>query len=657
MSHLHDLLNPDSTENQSPTYVSQSPIVPVPPLNFPPSSRLAVETEPEPSDSQSSEGEDEISPASEDEIDELDEESPEEEDEGPPPATRQRKGRTHTAVRRAREKAEKASGSRPAAEAESPQEDAEAKDDNIISLKEEARPEKALEPAPRRRLEKHDRKIDLGLHDHKAHADCPDTLACLPDTPGRPQHTLPVILRCAILGSPRKRLTIREIYATMESKYPYYKSAGQTWKQSVRHHLSLNRLFERQPRPVTDPGFGSYWTVNLSAPPGTKRPRKRGRPQKEGEGARSGEMSGENSPITLMPAPTKFQFQPQTHPAPPLPPLPLPQISSIQTSISPLSLGPPPQPHPQSLSNPQLSPSSRHPPPTPQSSSSHASHVPIVHNSQFAPIQLTMYDPRQHHPTPPGYPPLLKSPTHLHPHRPYPHDGRPPDSRALDIQRQQEAAHRHHEAQRAHDAHRSSDSQRHSYDTRRNSLNRPPPPPPPPTSDLVSHRKPATPMTPHSSKESEAENGMDTNGPIVSDDEFESEEEMRPPYVRREAAFVATRPSPIFTLPPFSKLEHNKEEIMEHMRQEIASLRRTSAEAVSTSLRLTEQLANANLEVSRSREAVRDLEDMLQREATQRKEAERLKDQEIERRRAAEHALGSLANRSPIARARPTTTT
>ena len=29
-----------------------------------------------------------------------------------------------------------------------------------------------------------------------------------------------------------------------------------------------------------DPGFGSYWTVNLSAPPGTKRPRKRGRPSK-----------------------------------------------------------------------------------------------------------------------------------------------------------------------------------------------------------------------------------------------------------------------------------------------------------------------------------------------------------------------------------------
>jgi hypothetical protein len=40
-------------------------------------------------------------------------------------------------------------------------------------------------------------------------------------------------------------------------------------------------LFERQARPVADPGFGSYWTVNLTAPPGTKRPRKRGRPNKD----------------------------------------------------------------------------------------------------------------------------------------------------------------------------------------------------------------------------------------------------------------------------------------------------------------------------------------------------------------------------------------
>lgn len=68
---------------------------------------------------------------------------------------------------------------------------------------------------------------------HSPHPNCPDTLDCLPDTDGRPQHTLPVILRCAILGSQRKRLTIRDIYAAMEGKYPYYRTAGATWKVSA----------------------------------------------------------------------------------------------------------------------------------------------------------------------------------------------------------------------------------------------------------------------------------------------------------------------------------------------------------------------------------------------------------------------------------------
>ena len=75
-------------------------------------------------------------------------------------------------------------------------------------------------------------------------------------------------------------------------------------QQSVRHHLSLSRLFERQDRPASAPGHGSYWTVNLDAPPGTKRPRKRGRSKKDGDDAessakrcRSKEEMGEKGPI------------------------------------------------------------------------------------------------------------------------------------------------------------------------------------------------------------------------------------------------------------------------------------------------------------------------------------------------------------------------
>lgn len=94
-------------------------------------------------------------------------------------------------------------------------------------------------------------QTDIVMRPHEPHPDCPDTLACLPDTNGRPQHTLPVILRCAILGSPKKRLTIREIYAAMEKKYPYYKTAGPAWKVCApcppfRDFLTLTPAFRRR---------------------------------------------------------------------------------------------------------------------------------------------------------------------------------------------------------------------------------------------------------------------------------------------------------------------------------------------------------------------------------------------------------------------------
>lgn len=164
------------------------------------------------------------------------------------------------------------------------------------------------------------------------------------------------------------------------------------------------------------------------------------------------------------------------------------------------------------------------------------------------------------------------------------------------------------------------------------------------------------------SSSSETEDGgkithEEDNGPTVSDDEHESEEEMLPQtHSRQPSGQSQTSFTPAsFQLPPFSLLEQSTEDTLKQMREEIATLRRTSAEAVSTSIRLSEQLANANLEVSRSREAVRDLEDMLQSEATKRSEAERLKDIEVERRRAAEQALSGMTTRSPT-RPRPSGT-
>ncbi|KZV63915.1 winged helix DNA-binding domain-containing protein, partial [Peniophora sp. CONT] len=81
-----------------------------------------------------------------------------------------------------------------------------------------------------------------------------------------PKYTYALLLRCAILGSSEGRLTQREIFASVKAKFPHFRTANATtWQGSMRHQLSLNRLFELEDRPVSLPGQGGYWRVNLSA--------------------------------------------------------------------------------------------------------------------------------------------------------------------------------------------------------------------------------------------------------------------------------------------------------------------------------------------------------------------------------------------------------
>ncbi|GAN02240.1 hypothetical protein MAM1_0019d01681 [Mucor ambiguus] len=69
----------------------------------------------------------------------------------------------------------------------------------------------------------------------------------------------------AIERSTENKLTLSQIYQWVIDHYPYYGSAGSGWKNSIRHNLSLNKSFVRVPRPVNEPGKGSYWTVDQFA--------------------------------------------------------------------------------------------------------------------------------------------------------------------------------------------------------------------------------------------------------------------------------------------------------------------------------------------------------------------------------------------------------
>ncbi|GBE79640.1 hypothetical protein BKA93DRAFT_723168 [Sparassis latifolia] len=99
----------------------------------------------------------------------------------------------------------------------------------------------------------------------------PINLDSLRDGPpgSKPFYPYSTLIRYAIKGAPNQKLLLEDIYYAIESRFPYFRTAPPGWKNSVRHNLSLNPCFEKVPRPLTDRGKGSYWTVNDNVDPRT----------------------------------------------------------------------------------------------------------------------------------------------------------------------------------------------------------------------------------------------------------------------------------------------------------------------------------------------------------------------------------------------------
>ncbi|KAF8872584.1 hypothetical protein BD779DRAFT_1452610 [Infundibulicybe gibba] len=113
----------------------------------------------------------------------------------------------------------------------------------------------------------------------------PVNLGAIPDPePGqRPSLPLPILAQLAIYGSTRQRLTLQEIYTAIESRFPIYRE-NKAWRNSIRHNLSLNKVFRSTPRPITEPGKVATGS-DISQGEGYKRERKR-RSKKQASKAR-----------------------------------------------------------------------------------------------------------------------------------------------------------------------------------------------------------------------------------------------------------------------------------------------------------------------------------------------------------------------------------
>uniref|UniRef100_A0A8C7YUX5 Fork-head domain-containing protein n=1 Tax=Oryzias sinensis TaxID=183150 RepID=A0A8C7YUX5_9TELE len=73
----------------------------------------------------------------------------------------------------------------------------------------------------------------------------------------RPPYTYAYLIRWSILEAPDKQRTLNDIYNWFTTMFFYFRHNSATWKNAVRHNLSLHKCFVR-----VEGGKGAVWTVD-----------------------------------------------------------------------------------------------------------------------------------------------------------------------------------------------------------------------------------------------------------------------------------------------------------------------------------------------------------------------------------------------------------
>ncbi|RWS29193.1 forkhead box protein N3-like protein, partial [Leptotrombidium deliense] len=87
----------------------------------------------------------------------------------------------------------------------------------------------------------------------------------------KPPYSFSSLIFMAIESSANKALPVKDIYAWIVEHFPYYQTAPNGWKNTVRHNLSLNKCFRKVDKAKDDlsplGGKGSLWCVDANLRP------------------------------------------------------------------------------------------------------------------------------------------------------------------------------------------------------------------------------------------------------------------------------------------------------------------------------------------------------------------------------------------------------
>lgn len=79
----------------------------------------------------------------------------------------------------------------------------------------------------------------------------------------RPSPSFACIIGQAILSAKAGGLSLEHIYRYVETAYPFFKTGDGAWRNSVRHNLSIHKMFETIPRTEHfPPGKGGIWVIH-----------------------------------------------------------------------------------------------------------------------------------------------------------------------------------------------------------------------------------------------------------------------------------------------------------------------------------------------------------------------------------------------------------